>query len=83
LQYRSTLPYKADMSYNTADDRYAPYVTATDAAARVAYITTNLPELDMRLQAQFAEQGLNYLTEKIGLFTIYYDFEPTRPVTMP
>lgn len=79
LQYRSALPYKENLSYNSADDRYAPYVEATEQAKRVAFITTNLPELDTRLQAAFAEQGLTYQTEKIGLFTIYYDFEPERP----
>lgn len=77
LQYRSTLPYKADMSYNAADDRYEPYMQATEAAERVAYITTNLPELDEQLQAMFAEQDLTYQTERIGLFTIYYNFHPS------
>lgn len=79
MQFRAALPYKENLSYNAADERYEPYVQATDAAERVAYITTKLPELDQGLQASFEQQGLTYQTERIGLFTIYYDFEPSRP----
>jgi 4-amino-4-deoxy-L-arabinose transferase-like glycosyltransferase len=62
FQYRSTLPYKANLSYNSADDRYVPYIESTEQAERIAYITTNLPELDERLQNSFSEQGLTYQT---------------------
>lgn len=78
MQYSAALPYKADMSYNSADNRYKPYAAATEQAERVAFITTNLPELDARLETLFNEQGLTYQQAQIGLFHIYYDFEPGR-----
>lgn len=78
LQYRAALPYKADLSYNPADDRYPPYAAATDQAARVAFITSNLPELDARLVAWFAAQDLRYSVDTLGPYRIYYDFS-ARP----
>jgi len=75
MQYSSALPYKADLGYNTADNRYTPYQEATENAQRIAYITTNLPELDERLRNSFDSQGIDYQIEQIGLFTIYYDFD--------
>ena len=82
LQYRAALPYKDDMSYNAADDRYPPYAAATDAAERVAFITSKLPELDRRLEALFAAQNLRYRVETLGLYRIYYDFS-ARPQYTP
>ncbi|MCB9456842.1 MAG: hypothetical protein H6671_12725 [Anaerolineaceae bacterium] len=80
LQYSSALPYKANLSYNAADNRYAPYIEATNNAANIAYITTNLPELDTRLQTAFAERGLSYQQTQIGSFQVYYDFSPEMPL---
>ena len=79
LQYSSTLPYKTNLDYNPADNRYRPYVDATAAADRVAYITTNLPVLDRRLETAFQEQGVSYQQQVIGPFHIYYDFKPRNP----
>lgn len=80
MQYSSALPYKADMGYNAADNRYAPYIQATENAERVAYITTNLPALDERLHDMFGSQGIGYQIKQIGAFTIYYDFD-RRPIS--
>jgi 4-amino-4-deoxy-L-arabinose transferase-like glycosyltransferase len=80
MQYSAALPYKADLSYNAADNRYLPYVEATRAASRIAYITAHLPELDARLEAQFRAEGIRYQQERIGPFHIYYDFEPRSPI---
>ncbi len=79
LQYSASLPYKENLSYNPADNRYLPFRDATDAATRIAYITTNLPQLDNVLAATFAEQDLTYQYTEIGDFHIYYDFAPTLP----
>ncbi len=79
LQYSSALPYKADLSYNPADNRYRPYQEAADNAERVAYITTNLPALDIYLENVFAAEGLTYQQTQIGLFHIFYDFS-AKPV---
>ncbi len=79
LQYSAALPYKTDLSYNAADNRYAPYMEHTTAAERVAYITSNLPALDAQLADYFAEGDYAYTTEQIGPFTIYYDFAPEHP----
>ncbi len=80
LQYSSALPYKISLSYNAADNRYTPYVEATNNAANIAYITTNLPELDTRLQTAFADRGLSYQHTQIGSFQVYYDFTPEMPL---
>lgn len=80
MQYSSALPYKADLGYNAADKRYAPYQVATENAERIAFITTNLPEMDERLRDSFDSQGIDYQVEQIGLFTIYYDFD-RRPTS--
>jgi hypothetical protein len=75
MQYSSALPYKADLGYNAADNRYMAYQEATENAERIAYITTNLPELDERLQESFDSQGIAYQTGQIGPFMVYYDFD--------
>lgn len=74
LQYNASLPYKANLSYNAADQRYKPYTEATEAAQRIAYITTRLPELDDYLQAAWQAAGITYDMTKIGEYIIYYDF---------
>jgi hypothetical protein len=79
MQYSAALPYKKDLSYNAADNRYRPYVDATASASRVAYITTNLPELDAQLEARFGADGIEYQQRRIGPFHIYYDFAPHNP----
>jgi 4-amino-4-deoxy-L-arabinose transferase-like glycosyltransferase len=79
LQYSAALPYKINLDYNPADNRYRPYAEMTAQADRVAYITSNLPELDARLEAAFRAQGLVYRRRSIGVFTIFYDFEPRNP----
>jgi 4-amino-4-deoxy-L-arabinose transferase-like glycosyltransferase len=78
LQYNASLPYKADLSYNAADQRYKPYTEATQAAERIAYITTKLPELDAYLQSEW--QGIMYETTQIGEYHIYYNFSSPPPL---
>ncbi len=80
VQYSSALPYKPDLSYNPADNRYPPYQQAAEQAERVAYInTTMLPELDAVLEDAFAEANVTYDVETLGPFVIYYNFDPVAP----
>jgi len=79
MQYSAALPYKTSLDYNPADNRYPAYVQAADSAEHIAYITTNLPELDAELKRQFEEQGLTYQQHQIGAFVIFYDFSPNLP----
>lgn len=80
LQYSAALPYKDDLSYNPADNRYPAYADAADGAERVAFITSGLPALDARLSEMFRAEGLRYQQQTIGPYHLYYDFEPERPV---
>lgn len=79
LQYSASLPYKENLSYNAADNRYLPYAEAANSAERLAVITTKLPALDQQLIATFDDQGLTYTQTEIGDYRIYYDFTPTLP----
>jgi 4-amino-4-deoxy-L-arabinose transferase-like glycosyltransferase len=78
--FTARLPYHADLRYTPRDDRYPPYDALVDASSRVAYITTNNPALDARLEAAFASRGIRYRVEQIGDFRIYYNLSaPLRP----
>ena len=79
MQFSAALPYKRDLSYNAADNRYQPYVEATERAGRIAYITTNLPELDEQLETDWAAQGIAYEEAWVGVFHVYYEFRPRSP----
>lgn len=80
IQYSSALPYKPQLTYNPADNRYLPYAEATETADNIAYInTTLLPELDPILEEQFAAASVTYDVEQIGHFIVYYNFQPQAP----
>ena len=73
------LPYKLDMSYSPADDRYPPYDEAVRQAERIVYVTSNHPDLDSRLGQRFERLGITYRRRSIGPYTVFYDL--SRPVT--
>ena len=78
LQYSATLPNKADLSYNPTDNRYPAYVEAVNHAERVAIITTDrLPQLEPILQMQL--DAYTYNIHEVGIFNVYYDFNPPHP----
>lgn len=79
MQYSAALPYKTNLDYNAADNRYPLYAQATESAARIAVIITNLPELDTRLIANWQADGITYREHSIGAYHIYYDFDPAPP----
>jgi hypothetical protein len=80
IRFSAALPYKANLSYNAADNRYQAYARTARQAERVAFITTRLPALDDWLIAYFAAQQLDYHQQDIGPFRVYFDFSPGRPV---
>lgn len=69
---RAALPYKADLSYNPADDRYPPYRDAVNDAERVVYITSNHPELDAIIQRRMAERGVAFQERQLGPYHVFY-----------
>ena len=79
LQYSASLPYKSNLTYNAADNRYPPYAEATESADRLAYITALSPALDDQLVAIFDAQHITYSRQDIGDYHVYYDFSPTLP----
>jgi len=75
----SQLPYKPDLSYNPADDRYPPYPAEVDRAEQVVYITSIHPTLDALLAERLAAAGVGFAEKQIGPYHIFYDL--TRKVT--
>jgi hypothetical protein len=82
LIYVPRLPYHQDFRYTTRDDRYHPYAEIVEKSDRVAYITTNHPELDQRLREGFEELEISWLEKRIGGYQIFYHLservEPQR-----
>jgi 4-amino-4-deoxy-L-arabinose transferase-like glycosyltransferase len=68
----SQLPYKPDMSYNPADDRYPPYTAEVERAREVVYVTSIHPALDALLAERLAAAGLQFLERQIGPYHIFY-----------
>ncbi len=74
------LPYHLDFRYTARDDRYAPYDEQVAQAERVAYITTNHPDLDERLRQDFATIGVTWQETQIGDYHVFYALSrPVRP----
>jgi len=73
------LPYHTDFRYTERDDRYLLYDTQVNQAEKVAYITTNHPDLDNYLRTGLTRLGIGWRENKIGDFQVFYSL--TRPVT--
>jgi hypothetical protein len=76
LRYSASLPYKPDLSYTPLDERYPPYRAASDAAARIAYVTANIDEVRWRLETMFEDARVSYQRAQVGVYWVYYDFAP-------
>jgi 4-amino-4-deoxy-L-arabinose transferase-like glycosyltransferase len=74
----SQLPYKPDLSYNPADDRYPSYTAQVDRADEVVYITTIHPILDALLAERLSAAQVTYSERQIGPYHLFYDL--TRPI---
>ncbi|MEJ2305626.1 MAG: hypothetical protein P8Y14_29240 [Anaerolineales bacterium] len=80
LIFLPRLRYHQDFRYTPRDDRYTPYDEMVDKAGRVAYITTNHPDLDRYLQKSFADLGVTWEERQIGDFHVFYHLsEVVRP----
>lgn len=66
------LPYHPDFRYTERDDRYPPYTEIVQDSSRVAYITTNHPELDLYLRDAFADLEVEYSEVRIGDYQVFY-----------
>jgi hypothetical protein len=75
----SQLPYKPDLSYNPADDRYAPYTAEVDKADEVVYVTAIHPTLDDLLAQKLAASGTDFAEKEIGPYRVFFDL--ARKVT--
>lgn len=72
LLFAPRLPYKSDMSYTAADNRYPLYNELVEASDKVAFITSKHPALDAVLRQQFADLGVSFQEAQIGEFHIFY-----------
>jgi hypothetical protein len=80
LIFTPRLPYHLDFRYTERDDRYQPYDDLVANSNRVAYITTNHPDLDEYLRSSFTSLGLSWQEARIGDYMVFYALsEPVRP----
>jgi hypothetical protein len=74
------LPYHLDFRYTERDDRFLPYDNLVSQAQRVAYITTNHPDLDEYLRSKFKSSGITWQEVQIGDYHVFYALsQPVRP----
>jgi hypothetical protein len=71
------LPYKEDLSYIVANDRYPPYTEEVNKSDHVVYVTSDLPALDTILRARFEAIHVSVQEQHIGPYTIFYDLSRT------
>jgi len=72
LIYVPRLPYHDDLRFTARDDRYEPYGERVEASDRVAYITTNHPELNDLLREAFTVNEIDWKEHQIGDYSIFY-----------
>jgi len=68
----SQLPYKLDLSYNPADDRYPSYTAEVEGASQVVYITSIHPTLDSILAERFTQAGVGFQEKQIGPYHVFF-----------
>jgi hypothetical protein len=80
LVFIPRLPYHQDFRYTSRDDRYQPYTDAVEGSDKIAYITTNNPDLDQALRDGFVVQDASWEEEQIGDYLVFYNLStPIRP----
>jgi 4-amino-4-deoxy-L-arabinose transferase-like glycosyltransferase len=83
LIFSPELPYKADLRYTPNDKRYPPYGLAVAESPRVAYITTQHPDLNLRIRDSFKKLNVKYKETDIGPYHIFFELsEPIRPAQL-
>ncbi len=79
LVFIPTLPYHQDFRYTSRDDRYPPYDALVANSPKVAYITTNHPELDAALAELLRQGSVDFSQRWIGPYHVFYDLsQPAR-----
>ncbi len=73
LIYSPMLPYKEDLSYTPADNRYKLFNEIVASQPNPAYITTLHPALDSELVRQWGEMGITFDEHRIGPYHIFYN----------
>ncbi len=69
----SRLPYKPDLSYNPADDRYPPYTAEVAEAENVVFVTSIHPKLDALLAERLLVANVGFAEKQIGPYHVFYD----------
>ncbi|MBT3241269.1 MAG: hypothetical protein HON98_11440 [Chloroflexi bacterium] len=78
--FAADLPYKQDLSFNPLGNRYPRYSEIVDASEKVAFITTDQPNLNELIRNKFESLKISFLETDIGEFHIFYDLsEAVRP----
>ena len=70
--YSPSLPYHQDFRYTSRDNRIKSYSDMADQSEKVAYITTNHPDLDQYLREKFDGAGITWKEQKIGNYQVFY-----------
>lgn len=66
------LPYHEDFRYTSRDNRYQLYDFDVARSDRAAFITTNHPVLDLRLESNFKARGITWKEIWIGDYHLFY-----------
>jgi len=78
IQLVPGLPYHLDFRHTWRDHRYAPYLDAAEEAGKIAYISSNHPELEIVLAESLLEAGSSFREIDIGDYHVIYDVTPNR-----
>jgi len=66
------LPYHQDFRFTSRDNRYQPYIEKVNKSNRVAFITTNHPQLNDRLRVEFRKADITWMEKQIGDYQVFY-----------
>jgi len=77
LIYVPRLPYHQDFRYTERDDRYDRYGKIVAESNKIAYITTNHPQLDNRIREEFYRKNISWTEKKIGDYQVFYNLSET------
>lgn len=80
ITFAAMIPYREDMRISPVDNRIPAYGELAAKIDRVAYITSQHPDLDERLRRDFRLRGVDFKEMQIGVFYIFYALsEPVHP----
>jgi 4-amino-4-deoxy-L-arabinose transferase-like glycosyltransferase len=73
LIFYPALPYHLDFRFTDRDNRIPEYQSWVEESEKVAFITTNHPELDQQIRDGLHAQEIRWQEQKIGDYQIFYD----------